>query len=170
MNIEQLYKDAYVSKEASGWYDFINFIRELLGMSYINSPGDTAAAIGAGAVGAGAAGAGAYAGYKYLSQDPNELIQPALGAERRAYRKKNFAQGYKPTQQDIDNYKVFRKDAKNRLMNNFNKSTRGKIYNSSLGTKVRALPKGGKWAGLVGGALAAGGLAGSIYDGLVNRH
>ena len=170
MNIEQLYKEAYVSKEASGWYDFINFIRELLGMSYINSPGDTAAAIGTGTVGAGAAGAGAYAGYKYLSKDPNQLIKPALSAEFRAYKNNNFAPGYKITQQDIDNYKVFRNDTKNRLMDTFNKSTRGKIYNSSLGTKVRALPKGGKWAGLVGGALAAGGLAGSIYDGLVNRH
>lgn len=169
MNIEQLYKESYVSKEASAWYDFINFLRELLGMSYVNSPGDTAAALGVGALGAGAAGAGAYHGYKYLSQDPNKLIKPAFNAELRGYRA-GFAPGYKFTPQDIANYKTFRKDTKNKLMGAFNNSTRGKIYNSSLGKKIRALPKGGKWAGLIGGTIAAGSLAGSIYDGLVNRH
>ena len=86
------------------------------------------------------------------------------------FRTQNWNQQGPLTQDQRDAYKLYKDHKKNSLMDNFNKSTRGKIYNSSLGKKVRALPKGGKWAGLIGGTIAAGSLAGSIYDGLVNRH
>lgn len=178
MNIEQLYKEAYVSKEAGAWDDFINFIRRLLDLPYKNSAGDTAAAFTVGGLGAGAAGFGGYQAYKHLFRDPTNEWNAKLKDLETTYNNKAIQEGiartgrkkYRLTAQEISNRNQMLQDQRNKMQAAYNKSLSGKIMNSNTGKWIKNLSKGGKWGALVGGAALAGTVGGYTYDALFNRH
>lgn len=168
MDIQELYKNAYCSKEAGVWHDVYNWLRQLLGLRYKNSLGDSVAAWGIG----GTLGAGAgLAGGKYIydnaiMNDPTKsktyLKTYNNVKETDEARLKKASRKPKRTQQQYQN----RWDRQARFA--YDNSISGKLHNSTLGKSLRS-GSGKKRA--IAGALALGGLAGTaIYDTLINRH